>query len=553
MKKIKDLFKKKTQTEVLDQEANVKTTKSGKIKSAYAAKKGLFSALLIVIVIILLIGVNMASVLIAQKLPTTIDLTANDAFKLTNNNIEYIKQFNNIDKVQKIEIILCATRASYTGTDMINYVYTNQGVTVDSSPDNYFNQTVRLIEEYPKYCSKISVSYIDTQEPSFNKLESETSSQINYGDVVVKTTKSDGSIKTAVLQFNDLYEVQLLEDTAYYYYGIETYQIALSNVENAVSNAMNRTAMGVGKKGVVLTQNCKLTNIAPLLTKLANNDYWFDEYNGIINLEALKNYDVVLIASPTTDFDSASLKVLDQFLENDGKLGKNLIYVASQSSPATPNLNQFLNDWGIKAVDGILYETDSTHHLQGRPTVFAQAYTDNEYSLAYIDTEKIYISGENTPFEIAFETKGSKTVNSLLQTAETVIVAEKGTTSQFTPPSDVVKKSYSTIIMSSDTRYDDQDNKITSAIIAFASEDFVSSIWSDTSLYGNLDYAVQMINVSVGHEDSLYVMPKGTVMSGITATLSEATLKTYTWIFEIILPVLIIAGGIAIWIMRIKK
>ena len=88
MKKIKDLFKKKTQTEVLDQEANVKTTKSGKIKSAYAAKKGLFSALLIVIVIILLIGVNMASVLIAQKLPTTIDLTANDAFKLTNNNIE---------------------------------------------------------------------------------------------------------------------------------------------------------------------------------------------------------------------------------------------------------------------------------------------------------------------------------------------------------------------------------------------------------------------------------------------------------------------------------
>ena len=117
----------------------------------------------------------------------------------------------------------------------------------------------------------------------------------------------------------------------------------------------------------------------------------------------------------------------------------------------------------------------------------------------------------------------------------------------------MVKKSYSTIVMSSDTRYDDQDNKITSAIIAFASEDFVSSIWSDTSLYGNLDYAVQMINVSVGHEDSLYVMPKGTVMSGITATLSEATLKTYTWIFEIILPVLIIAGGIAIWIMRIKK
>ena len=561
MKKIKDLFKFKKDENLLlelegievEDEATVKTTKKGKIKSAYATKKGVFSALLIFIVVVILVAVNIASILIAQKLPTTIDLTSNDAFKLTDNNIEYIEQFNNLDSVQNIEIILCATKASYTGTDMINHVYTNYNVTVDSSPDNYFNQTVRLIEEYPKYSSKISVSYVDTQEPSFNKLESEASSNINYGDVVVRTTKKDGSVKLTVLGFFDLYETQLIQDSYYYYYGIESYQIVLSNVENAVSNALNRTAMGVDKKGVILTQNCKVTGISPLLTSLANNGYDFTEYAGVVTFDAIKDYDVILIAAPTSDFSNESLKAIDQFLENDGKLGKNVIYVASQSSPATPNLDLFLSDWGINTLDGILYETDSSHHLADSPTVFTQAYTDNEYSLAYIDTEKYYLSGGNTPFEIAFEQKGTKNLYSLLETAETVIIAPQGTNSGYTAPSDTVKKSYSTILMSVDQRYDDEENKITSAIIAFASDDFVSSTWSDTSIYGNIDYATQMINVSVGQEDSLYVMPKGTVMSGITTALTEQQLNTYNWIFKIILPVLIIIGGILIWVRRITK
>ena len=66
-------------------------------------------------------------------------------------NIEYVKQFNDIENIKKIEIILCATKAGYTGSEMINYVNQNWGITESNSPDNYFNQTVRLIEEYPKY------------------------------------------------------------------------------------------------------------------------------------------------------------------------------------------------------------------------------------------------------------------------------------------------------------------------------------------------------------------------------------------------------------------
>ena len=138
------------------------------------------------------------------------------------------------ENIKKIEIILCATKAGYTGSEMINYVNQNWGITESNSPDNYFNQTIRLIEEYPKYCSKINVSYIDPQEPSFQKLESETDIEINYGDVLVRATKADGSTKSTLLDILDLYEVQMMQDANYYYYGQETYRITLSNVENSM-------------------------------------------------------------------------------------------------------------------------------------------------------------------------------------------------------------------------------------------------------------------------------------------------------------------------------
>ena len=124
----------------------VKTTKSGKIKSAYATKKGLFSAALIAIFCVALLLINVLSIVLASKLPTTIDVTESRSFKLSEENIEYVKQFNDIENIKKIEIILCATKAGYTGSEMINYVNQNWGITESNSPDNYFNQTVRLIE-----------------------------------------------------------------------------------------------------------------------------------------------------------------------------------------------------------------------------------------------------------------------------------------------------------------------------------------------------------------------------------------------------------------------
>lgn len=530
----------------------VKTTKSGKIKSAYATKKGLFSAALIAIFCVALLLINVLSIVLASKLPTTIDVTESRSFKLSEENIEYVKQFNNIENIKKIEIILCATKAGYTGSEMINYVNQNWGITESNSPDNYFNQTVRLIEEYPKYCSKISVDYIDPQEPTFQKLESETDIEINYGDVLVRATKADGSTKSTLLDILDLYEVQMMQDANYYYYGQETYRITISNVENSISGALNKIAMGVNKKAAILTKSCNIGNITTLSTNLKSYDYTVSNYDGNVTLENLKEYDAVVICAPTNDFDNATLKTLDAFLENDGKLGKALIYIASQSSPATPNLNLFLNDWGFKTVDGILYETNSKNYYS-TPTTIYQVPTEDDFVLDFEATEKLFVSGSNTPFEITFETKGTKTVHSLLQTNETTLIAPKGTSGNYTAPSSTVKKAYPTVVMSVDARYDEEDNEIMSAVLAISSTDLISTTWSQYTDVGNINFVTQMTNTALGRENSLYIMPKGTAITGIATPASAAVKSALMWLFMIILPVVTIVGGILIWMRRIKK
>lgn len=531
------------------EESTVKTNKKGFIKNVNASKKGAFSAILIAIFCVALILVNALSIIVAQKYPTYLDLTGTNAYKLTKDNIKYIEQYNNLKEIKKIEIIVCATKAGYTGSEMVNYA-ANLGISENNTSDNYFNQTIRLIEEYPKFCSKISVDYVDPQEPSFEKLESETDVTVNYGDIIVRASKDDGSTKTTHLGLIDLYEIQSASD----YYGTETgYTITINNTENAISGALNKVAMGVNKTAALITKNCNVSSVATLQTNLDSYDYTISEYKGTITYNKLKDFDAVIIAAPTNDFDNESLKMLDKYLENGGKLGKTLIYFASQSSPKMPNLNMFLQEWGIKQNQGVLYETNTDNHFYEAPTSLEQVVAESDYTKNFEETEKAFYSSSNVPFKTTFSSKGTRTVTTLLETNDSTIVAPKGTSTGYTVSSDTKTNAYPTVILSVDARYDDDTKEVSSAVIAFSSEDFVNEIWTQYTSVANMDFAVQMINTATGRENSLYIMPKGTNVTGI-ANPASATVKTaLLFIFVLILPILTIVGGILIWTRRIKK
>ncbi len=507
------------------------------------------TAILISVFLVLLVAVNFLSTLIASKFSTAIDVTVDRSSKLTAENIDYLKRLNEQESIKEISIIVCATKASYTGSEMINYMANYYGVSENNTPYSYFNQTVRLLEEYPKYNSKITVEYHDPQEPDFSKLQSESSINITYGDILVRCFKTDGSTKSDVLTVNDIYEMQASYDS----YGYSSsYTIVVSNLENALSGALNKVAMDITKTAAVLKNNCTPDTLSYLTSSLNSYDYQFTTYEGTVTYENLKGYDAILISGVTNDFDVNSLKEIDKFLNNEGKKGKSLIYFASQSSPETPNLNAFLEEWGISVGGGVLYETNSLNRGDN-PTIFLQSLADNSYVSSLKNSNKNYWSGANSPLTVTYSTDGSKTTNILLSSSDTTLAAPKGSGAGYTPPANATTKSYPLIVLTTDIDTDADGNDIQSSVIVFAGNDFVSENYSQYSDIGNMDLATLAINTASGRSGGLYFTPKVTGTTGIATPSSAAVKMIVLIIFMFVIPLATLAGGIVIWILRIRK
>ncbi len=522
-----------------------------KIKNKLMIKRGSFTLGVIIIFLAILVLVNVLSTIIASRYSTTIDLTADKSFKLSDDNVEFIKALSQQKNIEKIEIIMCADREDFTGTAMVNYIGQNYNIYENSTPYNFFNQTVRLVEEYPKYDPRISVSYQNPQDPSFSLLSSETDVNISYGDILVRCYKEDKSVKTDILTFTDIYQTESAGDASGNSLGY--YSIQYSNLENALSGSLNKIALSVPTKAGIITVGSDASTIEALKTGLVNYDYSFTEISGIINDETVKGLDVLFLAQPTADLDSQTLKVLDRFLENDGKMGRSFIYFASASSPSTPNLNQFLAEWGIKVNDGVLYETNSSYCNSENPTSFIQFYEENAHTLSLKNSQKGYLSQGNIPFTAAYTTNGTKTTNVLLNTSDSVVIAPKGTSSKITVASTTQRAAYPTVILTEDSRYDDNADEHRSCVLAFSSVNLVNTEWSVYEQIGNMDMALVACNAASGRSNALAFSPKITGVTGIEKPASAIQKSIVIWIFAIIIPLACIIGGVVLWMIRRKK
>ena len=83
----------------------MKKQNNAKIKNPNIKKHGIFTLVFTIVLVALIVLANILSTSIAQKAPTTIDVTADESNTLTLENIDFIK---GVDK--PVEIIVCATR-----------------------------------------------------------------------------------------------------------------------------------------------------------------------------------------------------------------------------------------------------------------------------------------------------------------------------------------------------------------------------------------------------------------------------------------------------------
>ncbi len=476
-------------------------------------KHGTLATVMTIGLVAVVVLVNVIFSMLAARFPMDVDLTTNKIFEVSDQTIDYLKK---LDK--KVSVTVLATEEEFSGNN------------------TYYNQANEVIQKYAKYSSNITINYIDLySNPDFaQKYPKET---LYQGYIIVECGD-----RHQVLTPYDLFNTQTDSSSG------STY-ITSSKAEEAMTSAVMNVTNANPPSVVVLT-GYGVTDVSSYTRTLETNGYIVSEVDlltGDIDQEA----DMLILAAPLTDLSDDVLKKLDTYLDNDGKFGKNLMYFASASQPALPNLEEFLEEWGIIVGDGYLAETDSAKTYVMGPTYTMQQYGDEAYTEKLSSTAYPVLMFASRPLSSAFGESGTSSNRStsvLLSTYDTsaVVPSNLDKNSDWSL-ADADKASYATILVGQRLKYENTTPLI-SRVIAIGSVEFVDQSFLTYTAINNGDYAVNLANTVCGKDDGISIVSKtvGAKNLGIT----EKQSNVIGGFFEFVVPVLVLIAGSVIWLRR---
>lgn len=516
-----------------------KVKKPKKLKNQALWRKGSFSVAITAAVLAGIIIINVLVSALSNRFVLEFDMTAEKSNSISEENIDYLKELDT-----EVDIIVCATAEDYVGGYM-KYYAQNYSVTEDAT--DYYRQTIKLLDKYPAYNNKINLRYVDTQKSEFTEISSKYSNEsLSYGDIIVACTKN-GTERYKIIGFTDIYKLD--EDSTYASYGYTTNTVSGNNIETAVTSAIAYVTSNKTKKAALVTGHSKDDYTETYQTLLKDNNYEVTEISDSIIGSISNEYDAVIIAAPNTDFISSELDAISSFLENDGKLGKGLIFFADATAPYLTNLYDFLEQWGIAVEEGILFETNSQNYMPDDPMTLGSYPTSSDNDIT--SGMNLCITGYNVPITAAFDTEGLITVTSLMSTPESVVAAPVGTSAGWTGADDYTKQSYSTAIQAEMLDYDDDNNEISSYVFAFSSVEFIQSAYNEQSSVSNKNITLAAAERAVGAEDTgVSFISKTITNESYSDSVTDSSAGIIRILFMFILPIASIVIGIYIFIRR---
>lgn len=508
------------------------------IKNQALLKRGGYAVAITAAVLVGIIVLNVLIGVLAQRVNLEFDMSLTEQNSMSEENIEFVK---GLDK--EITVTMCAKADDYVGSYMTYYA---QQYSVSEDYTEYYKQTINLIEKYNDYNKKIKIKYMDTQSSEFSKITSQYSNEkINYGDIIV-TCEEGGNERHKIIGYEDIYV--LSSDDTYASYGYTINTVTGNNIETALTSAIAYVTSAETKKALFITGHSKNDYTESYRTLLKTNNYEIDTVSDAIVTEISDEYDALFIVAPTIDFIDAELDVIDEFLNNNDKYDKGLVFFGDATAPYLPNLYDYLAQWGIGVGEGILFETNSNNHIPNEPTTLG-SYADSDDKInSGVST---CITNYNVPIEAMFETEGEYTVTSIIATPETVVAAPVGVSNDWNEADGYTKQSYSTVIQSERMTYDQDNEEIRNYVIAFSSVGFIYSDYAEMLNVSNKDIALSAAERAIGAEDTgIKFVSKIINTESFADKVTESSSKAIMIIFMICLPIVLLVTSIIVYIRR---
>ncbi|MBP0990817.1 MAG: GldG family protein [Oscillospiraceae bacterium] len=489
-------------------ERNVKKVKASKTEIKRKFKYGGFATLITVIFIVAVVAVNFIATGLTDKYGLRVDLTADNRFEISKESKEYVK---GIDKDVDIYIL-----------------YEEQGY---KNLNDLYAQAASVIESYGYANSRIKIHYENIIEnPSFVKKFPKL--ELATGDIVVSCGENAKKISPY-----DMFEAK--DDNT-----IDSY------VEREFTRAILYVTSGQATK-VTLVTGYNSDDASGFVDILENNNYEVVE-TALATEEIDPESKAVILFGPKTDIPEEAVKKIDKFLENEGKLGKTLIYFMS-SDPLLEhmeNLDALLKDWGIEVGYGYVYETNGNNIIGSSPLAVSAGIVDKDAAGSVADKGLIFAIANARPINFAFEKDGNYETKTLVEFSSTAAVMPEDASEDYTATAEDICGPMPAVAYATCSRYSGT-TLIQSKIAVVASTVAAQENTLKISSFANAEYMRNFTNYLTDTEEGVYIAAKNISTDTLIATESQKSAVRIIFVF--VIPAIVLLCGAGIWLFRRHK
>lgn len=401
--------------------------------------------------------------------------------------------------------------------------------------DTAYKQVNEILKRMEMASGHVDVRYLDIdQNPNYtSKFKGETLSA-NY---IVAECEETGRHK--IISPFDYFN---FNQTYLQYYG--GYMVESSNIEQEVVSAMMYLTSDNLVKIAFTEGYGENESSSALQTLLSRNGYEVETLPLATTAEISSDIDYVVIFAPTIDLDKSQLAKLDKFLDNNGNFGKNVVYFASAGQPKTPNIDEFLSDWGISVGYDVIGQADQ-NYLISADTLFAhlQQVCDTDYTKTVYGSQLMTFGAYVRPVYLLDNSSFDRTV--LMKTHDKAFLCpmDEELAEDFDIDS-AESGEFNDVVISQTTT----ESGSKSRVCVIGTEMLASSAFMSYTNANNAEFFVGMWNYISGREQGMTIRAKS--LTPATFEMNVKTANSLSIALCIIIPICVIVLGIVIWLRR---
>lgn len=502
------------------------SSKDNGVKVAADVKKrvirGGFSTIMVVLAIAIVVVLNVIASAVETKAGLKIDLTSNKIYSLsaqTESNIRSIMNKKNENGEYSNEFVI--------------YSFAN-----DYTQDNLIGKT---LERYAALSNNITLSVLDPAKDSVlrNKFSGVGDQVVEDKTVVVFNSKKNSFrvIKKDDMKYTDT-------DNNVSYWTLEqklTSAFMFLDSGRAQTNVYFLTGHGETVTNVKFSERAKF-----LKDRLEEENFKVDNIDLAMN--DLRSGDILIVIGPSSDISEQDRDKVIKFLDANGKA----LFFLDPSSSRLKNFEAILDHYMIKFKNEIVGEKNESRHAQNRPLdLIPEVISNKEITNGIFNSKSSVYAGSCAYLEEYNPSSDLLTVLPLLNTSDRSVCipyedyitgAYENKMSEYTEEKRrciglaLYQKDSSSMQIDEGTR-----------ICVFSSSELALGERSGSS--GNVSLIKNCVNWVDNKTNTISI--SGVQMNAYELSIADAaTVKTLVTIVIIVIPVLILGGGVIIWLRR---